>query len=314
MKHLIYFFIILNMCSSRLYSQSSETQIERKVPTLNGHMFPSVSYLRSSFIVTSLQADLGYGITSGLSLPGIMIDDHEILSFEGKILFADMDVQYHQRFTPWLSFFLSLRMAARIGNSMSTILVDGVNTISGSDIGWLVRIMKTDKFNLAGAIKLSNVTASLINVTDYFEEIINDEPYPSVIKKVPGMTAGLGLRGAYAFNPTYGLQFNADYTFGESFERGSSGRYFMGGFLGDLDFNPKHKVPIGLAMGYTISSSPAYVMDEGGISNLILGRIGYTGSDDFELGLQFTYYNAYLKSVEEKPFVKKVMLTLKFYF
>ena len=128
------------------------------------------------------------------------------------------------------------------------------------------------------------------------------------------MIASVALRGAYAFNPSYGLQANLAYCYGESLERGNSQAYFAMGVLGDLDFNPKHKVPMGLALGYTLSSAPAIVMYDGGTANLFTGKISYTGSDDFELGLQFAYYNIALRSMDEKPSVTKVMLSFKFYF
>lgn len=314
MRTLINLFIIVSVCSMTVNAQSDESQAARKRPSLNGHMFPSTNYLRSSFVVTSLQADMGMGITSTLVLPGIEIGEKEILSFEGKILFADVDIQYQQRFTPWLSLYFSLRAAGRLGTNMSTILVDGLNTITGSDIGWLIRIWESNRLNLAGTIKLSTAAGSFINVLDYFEEIINNEPYPSVVKNITGLTAGLGLRGAYAFNPSYGIQFNLDYAYGESLQRVASQSYYLAGILGDLDFNPKQKVPIGLALGYTISTSPTYVMQDGGVSNIIVGKIGYTGSEDFDLGLQFNYRNIYLNSVADKPFIRTLLLNLRYYF
>jgi hypothetical protein len=128
------------------------------------------------------------------------------------------------------------------------------------------------------------------------------------------LTAGLGLRGAYAFNPTYGLQFNMDYMYGETLVRETTQSYFAGSILGDIDFNPKQEVPIGLALGYALSTSPALVMNDGGAANLVLFKIYYTGSDDFELGLQFNMYSTYLKSIDDNAFVKKVMLGFKFYF
>jgi len=270
--------------------------------------------MRSSFINTSLQADLGFGITSVITVPGIDIGEYNILAFKGQLMFFDVDACYQQRFTPWLAMFMSLKVAGRLGTDMSTIVADGVNTLGGGDIGWLIRIAHTDRLNLSGAVSLTNITGNFINVSEYLEEVINNEPYPSVTKTVPAMFASLGLRGAYAFNPSYGLQANLAYGYGESLERGSSQGYFAIGVLGDLDFNPRRQVPIGLALGYTLSSAPTIVMSDGGPANLFLGKIAYTGSDDFDLGLQFTYYNITLRRVDDRPYVSKIMLNLKFYF
>jgi len=295
-------------------AQSDDSANEQLVPSLNGHTFLTSSHLRSSFVTTNLQADIGFGVTSKLAIPGIIIGDHEILGFEGSILFIDLNVQYQQRFTDWLSLYMNFKMAGRVGTDFSTIVADGVNTITGGDIGWLIRIKETEKFNLSGTISVNNINGSFINVANYIQEILDDVPYPSVIKKVPAMSVAAGVRGAYAFNPTYGLQFQLDMAYGESLQRGNSKGFFAAGIMGDIDFNPKCNVPIGLGLGYTRSSAPVIVMNNGGAANIITGKVGYTGSDEFELGLQFTYYNVEINSVESKPFVTKILLSLKFYF
>ncbi len=307
----IFIFII---CLNSVNAQTGTIATERKIPILNGHTFPSSSHFNGSFIATSLQADLGFGTTSSLKIPGIVIGDYEIFSFEGRILFFNTSIRYKQRFTPWLALYFSFKMAGRMGTDISTIMADGVNTLGGGDIGWLVKILKNDKFNLSGTISVKNLTGNFINVKDYFSDIINNNPDPSVTQKIPATILGIGIRGAYAFNPTYGLQFIADFDYGESFERSETRGFFAGGILGDVDFLPKHNVPVGLALGYSLTNTPEIVMSDGGVSNLITGLIGYTGSDDFELGLQYTYYNVKLKSVDQKPFLSKIILTLKFYF
>lgn len=314
MKKLIYIIAISILFFNTGITQPETELIESKVPSLNGHAFPSLGPFRSSFITSSLHANLGFGNTSSIEIPGIILDDYELFAFEGKILFVSIDVQYQQRFNSWLALFVSFKMAGRLGTDMSTILADGVNTLSGGDIGWLVKIKQSRKFNLSGSIRLLSITGNFINVSDYFKDIIENNPNPSVIKKVPAKSIGIGIEGAYAFNPTFGLQFHTEYAYGESFVRGKTDGFFLAGVVGDIDFMPKHNVPVGLALGYTITSAPEIVMSDGGFSNLINAKIGYTGSKDFELGLQYTYYNVEIKSVEEKPFVSKFLLVLKFYF
>lgn len=318
MRKLIYLLIILTAYSGSVVAQASDStsisSSQQKCQVLNGHRFPSTSYMRSAFISTALQADFGFGITSELEMPGIPVGDYEILSFTGQLVYVDMDVQYQQRFTPWLALFFSAKMAGRLGSDMSTILADGVNTLAGGDIGWLIRVKQTEKFLLSASFKVTNIKGNFINIPEYFEEVINDEPYPSVIKQVPGLSAGVGLRSAYAFNPTYGLQLSLGYQYGETLERGTSQGYYAGSILGDIDFNPKQEVPVGLALGYALTSSPVIVMSDGGIANLFLFKVDYTGSNDFELGLQFNMYSTYLKSIDDNVFVKKAMLSFKFYF
>lgn len=314
MKKLTIYIILFLFSSSAIFAQTEISSTKKKVPTLNGHTFPSSSHFNSSFISTNLHADLGFGTTSNLKIPGIIIDDNEILSFEGKILFFNMAVQYQQRFTPWLALYFSLQASGRLGTDMSTILADGVNTLSGGNIGWLIRITHSKKFNLSGNIDVKNLSGNFINVSDYFKDLINNVSDPSVTKKTPAMAVGIGIRGAYAFNPTFGLQFQGDFNYGESFVRSTTKGYFAGGVMGDVNFLPKHNTAVGLALGYGITTSPEIVMNADGLSHLITGKIGYTGSNDFDLGIQYSYYNVELQSVEEKPFVSKILLLLKFYF
>jgi hypothetical protein len=295
-------------------AQDQTPALSLKRPELGGHAFPSLLGLRSSFINTSLMASMGFGNTSSVKIKGIMIDDYEILSFEGKMLFYDMKVQYQQRFTPWLALHFSFVAAGRVGTDMSTIMADGVNTLSGGSIGWLVRFLRTDRLNLSANVSVNRLTGNFINVTDYFSDLINNVPDPQITRKIPAMAVGAGLSGAYAFNPMFGLQFSAEYAFGESFERKKNEGYFFTAIAADADFNPRHRVPIGLAVSYTLSSAPEIVLSDGGLSNMAMVGASYTGSEEFELGLQYTYYNVDIQSAKDNLFVGKIMLLMKFYF
>lgn len=314
MKNLIYIIIITLIFFDTGNAQSQTSSSDKKVPNLYGHAFPSIGHLRSSFVNTSLEANLGFGLTSPVRIAGLMVDDHEIFAFEGQILFININVQYKQRFNKWLALFISFKMAGRLGTDLSTILADGVNTLVGGDIGWLIRIKQSNRFNLSGTVYVQNLTGNFMNVGDYFEDIINDQPNPEAVKKVPAMSVGAGVVGAYAFNSSFGMQFQAETAYGESLEREKSNVYYAVGIMGDVDFESKHNVPIGLALGYNVTSATEILLADGGLANLISVKVGYTGSDDFELGLQYTYYGVNLKSVEENPSVNTIMLMLKFYF
>lgn len=314
MKKLNYIFIIMLICISTAHAQTTNSNPDVKNPNLNGHVFPSLSNFRSSFVTTSLNANLGYGITSPLRIGGITIGDHELYTFEGQIIFLNMGVQYQQRFNPWLAMNITLSMVGRVGADMSTILANGVNTMSGGRIGWLIRIKQSKKFNLSGSVQITNMNGSFINVKEYFEDVVNDVPNPSLVKKVPSMSIGGGLLGAWAISKVFGLQFHGDYAYGESFVRENEGGYYSFGFNADADLNPAQKVPIGFALGYALSSAPEIMMGDSGHANLLTGKIGYTGSDEFELGIQYTYYKINLESVEGSPSVSTFTLLLKFYF
>lgn len=314
MKNII-LFTIFSLLHGLLFTQEEITNITpERSHVMHGHTFPSQSQFASSFINTKLQAAMGFGSTSLLQIPGLMIGESELFEFEGKILFVGLDVRYSQQFTPWLSLYFTLKMDARVGTDLSTIVADGVNSVSGGDVGWNIRLYRGEKLNLSTVVHVQRLTGSFINVSEYISEIINNNPYPSIINKIPAMSVGTGITGAYAFNKSFGLQFQAGLSYGESFQREDGDLYTTFGALGDVDFKPKYNVPINFALGYILTSAPEVVMSDGGYSNIFQAKIGYSGSKDYELGLQYTYYNVKISSIDEKTFVSKIILLMAFYF
>lgn len=314
MKSIFVFLIIAFSNISVIFSQHYQEINQQKIPEINGHKFLSTNQLRSPFIATSLQSNVGFGITSVIQIPGIDIGDQTVFGFQGRIFYVDFNLEYQQKFNTWLSLFLNIKMAGRVGSDVSTMIADGVNTVSGGDIGWLIKIKETEKLYLSGLIKANNITGSFINVGEYLEEVLDGNPYPSLSKKTPASSVGIGIRGAYAFNATYGLQINCEAFHGESLNRGTTDNFYRMSLLGDLDFYHKHNIPIALALGYSLSSTPEIAMDNSGLSSLYELKIGYSGSNDFELGMQYTFYEVDLKTIESTTSINKLMLGLKFYF
>lgn len=314
MKNAIKLLSTIMILSLSLAGQDHNQTINTKREVLNGHTFQSLSYFRTSFTSTHLNAQIGFGSTPALKIRGVLIDDIEILAFEGKVAFVDVGVQYQQRYTPWLAMYLNGTLAARIGTDLSTIVADGVNSMNGFKIGWLLRIKQSKKLNLSANIHVANVTGSFMNVAQYIDDLINGNPNASLTKKVPTMVVNVGLNGAYAFNPTWGIQFFGDFAYGESFERGRSQGYYSLGISGEVDFKPKYNVPVALALGYVTTTDPESISADSGRSNIFLGKIGYSASKEFELGLQFSYFDVNLKSVDQKTYVSRITLMLKFFF
>jgi hypothetical protein len=313
MKKFIFIFVFIFLVGEIAAQSDSKTDL-KKIPTLNGHSFPSMMHFKSSFINTSIYAALGIGTTSLLQYEGVTIGDYTILQFQGKIMFVDAEVQYQQKINSWLALYLNFAFAGRMGTEMSTILVEGVNTLSGVDIGWLIKIKQSKKLNLSGSIYLRSYKGNFISVSKYVEDIINDVPDPGVTKNVPAMSAGAGLQGAYAFNNMFGLQAHAQLLYGEAFSYDNNKAFYTFGIVGDIDFNPRQNAPVGLAIGYTLSSSPQIVMSTAEYANIFMGKINYTGSDDFELGLQYSFYKVEIDGSGKDPSVNNILLFLKFYF
>jgi hypothetical protein len=314
MKKSLLIFIIISTVSLTVTAQDTIKQPVPKAPVLNGHKFPSLAAFRSPFIVTSFEANIGIGQTSKLTIPGFDIGDYELFAFEGSLLFVGLNIQYQQRFNDWLALFFTAKLAARIGSNMSTILVDGVNTIAGGEIGWLIKIYQGRKISLSGSIGLKNITGSFINVKDYFEEIINNNPDPSITKVIPAMSLGAGLYFAYAISPTFGMQSSLGYAYGESFIRGEKTGYYHLGLAFDVDFNPAKRVPVGISLGYSLSSIPEIIFNYQPPTNILIAILSYTGSEDFELGLQYNVSEIKSANFASTGYLSLAQILFKYYF
>ncbi len=313
MKQFIILFLSIFIISAA-YSQELQSNIKARKPELSGHYFATPTIIRSSFVRTNLNARLGFGLSSTMDMPDIQIGDKVLDGFSGQILFMNLNVSYEQKFTEWLSLYTIISVSGRLGSDISTILADGVNTVSGGAIGWKVRFYQSKRLQISGVAFAKNLNGSFINIKEYINEIIDGDPFPSVTKNIPAMIAGGGVQGAYAINPTFGLQFQADVSYGESFNRAKTTTYLTGGACIDADMNPKLNVPLGLTLGYALSSSPEVVMTSDATAGIFSARLGYTGSSEYELGVMYSAYSVNIKSVDQKPGISRIQLLLKFYF
>lgn len=298
-----------------VFAQNDTTKIVLKKNMLNGHVFNSINTSKSAFINTYLNTEMSVGNTGTLNLPGIKIGDHEIFAFTGDVSFFSVDITYQQQINDWLALTLAMNLGGRLGTSISTILVDGLNTFGGGSVGWDFRLVKNKEFQMSGSLFVKNIYGSFIDVIGYVNDIIDDVPNPAVVKNIPVLNVGFGGQGAWAINQTYGLQFGADVSFGESFERGEHSIFSSANIAGDMDLMPKKRIPLGFAVGYMLSSNPEDTYLEFIYSNILSGKIAYTGSSDFDLGLQISASNVKVKSaLQNTPIIIKSQLDFKFYF
>lgn len=316
MKKILIIFSMLCIGLMQIQAQENLNNKSKnnRVHILNEHRFLSPSQFKSSFITTSLHTRLGFGSTNPITIPGIKVGQHEISQFQGQIFYFNMFVEYQQRFRPWLAMYATFGFNGRIGGDMSTILADGINTLSGGEVGWLIRLLDSKSFNLSANINVQNLKGNFINVVGYFEEIIDDNPYPSAVKSVPALSIEYGLLGAWGISPTFGLQFHSEMGYGESFERDKTKVYYSTGITFDADLMPKYKVPIGFLAGYGLSSSPEVLMNNSGVSQMISFKTAYTGSVDYELGVQYSLRTLKINSINNNTVFHNGLLVLKFYF
>jgi len=308
--------LILLMLSLTAISaqENSDHLLSSKKNGLNGHIFPSFSNFNSPFINTALRIDVGVGSSSEMTIPSMDIGGVQTPVIYGYILFAGSEVGYEQRFTPWLSLYIDAEAIGRSGTDAFSLLYDGINTISGGDIGWRVRVLQSKKFMLSGSVFVNNLSGNFINIREFVNDIINDEPYPAIAKDISVLQVGMSAMYAYAFNETWGLQGETEVAYGESFERDIEQVTIITSLFGDVDFYPKYNFPLGIGLGYMLSSAPELSMGPTSYYNIGFLKFSYTGSSDFDLGIEYMTYKLNIGNRIDDPFISRVSLALKFYF
>lgn len=315
MRRIVTVVLSLFFVLGSLVAQNDTTKIVLKKSMLNGHIFNSINTSKSAFINTYLNAELGEGNTGTLDLPGLKIGDYELLTFTGAVNFITVNINYRQKINDWLALRIGASLGGRMGSNMSTILVDGLNTFNGGSIGWDFQLIKKQKFQMSGSVFVKNINGNFIDIAGYVKDIINNIPYAKAAKNIPVLTTGIGAQGAYAFNRAYGLQFGADISYGEAFNRNQHSFYSSFNISGDLDLMPRKGIPLGFAAGYMLTSNPEDTYLEFIYTSVYSGRIAYTGSPDFDLGLQFIVNKVKLsENIEKDPLLFKTQLDFKFYF
>lgn len=313
MKRILLLILIAGIVTA-MHAQDSSAVNSSKKNLLNSHVFPSFSNFNSPFITTALNINVGGGSTSLITIPPIDIGDVQTPEVNGYIMFTGGDVGYEQRFTPWLSLYFNVKMLGRFGTDAFSLLYDGINTISGGDIGWRIRVLQSKKFILSTSFFVNNLSGNFINIKKFVNDIIENEPNPAIINNTPLLQVGLSATYAYAFNETWGLQGETKIAYGETFEWDIEHITFTGSLFGDIDFYPKHHFPLGIGLGYMLSSAPELTMGSEGFYNLALFKLSYTGSTDYDLGIEYMTYKLNIGNRIDNPFISIVSLALKFYF
>ncbi len=311
---LIGMFILFSALS--MTAQTDTVVCSVRKPVLKGHSYHFGEKVgESPFLNSYLAGSIGLGNTGTMNIPGIIVGEQEILSFLGELTFFNAYLDYRQRVNDWLALFVTYQLVGRVGTDVPSILVDGLNSLSGGSIGWLFRVYHTDRFLLTGSLSLQNMSGSFFDIVGYINDLLDSVPDPQASQRIPVMNGGLGWKAAWTLNESVGFLTDGDIFYGESFVRGARDIYFSFGIAVDIDLKPEYNVPLGFNMGYTFSSLPQNTLMEFDHTNILSLRFVYTGSNDYDLGLQFSFYRYELDNIEvRRPWVRNTALNFRMYF
>jgi hypothetical protein len=247
--------------------------------------------------VTFVRNSVGIGQARDFELPVLEIGGDEFVALSGDILFANLDFEYQQAVKEWIAARARVRVTARLGSEVSSLLASGVAASTGFELGWLIKLVRSDRAMLSANIDLSNNTSTIINILQFVDDIVEGET-PQLISTTPSVRGGGGLRFAYGVSELCGLTFFGSGGYGESIDRRAENEFFLRvGGLANFDLLPGTNVPLGLSLGYVFDTFPEGGEDVASNDNTGTLRIEYTGRNDLGLGLVLTVERLNTRSV-----------------
>ena len=281
----------LTVLTADIYSQpknrdSLTYNTDNIKPELYGHQYVINSLIQGPFLNTTFSLTSGIGTSSNYDQP-LVINGKEITGLFGQLTYGSFNAQYRQKIKDWLAFSVSANFNGQLGSQRISIITEGINIGTSLNFGWIIKAYQSKKLMLGASANISNQSVTIFNMYDFVNKIIqNGEITPdNKLVKTINLTAGLlGLSTAYAFNRTFGAIGKFNFGYGESISSVNRG-YFDAGISIDANFNPKHHIPIGFALGYDWNN---FGQEDVSIKNPqnILFKINYTGRKDFDLGVE----------------------------
>jgi hypothetical protein len=287
------------------------------IPVLGEHKFMPNSIVRDPFIKTYIRNSVGIGHALDLDIPIVEIGENQVLGLRGDLVFTSLDFEYHHAVKDWLAVWGRFNILARIGNDTQALLSQGITAATGFEFGWLFKLMRKDNTMLSLSLNLENGSATIINLLDYINKIIEgDYTYNnSLVNKVQSLRGGTGLRFAWSVSRLFGVYATGELLYGQSAEARGDSRFFynVGGVL-DFDLNAVSDLPFGILIGYGQSNLQNSGDETKGDLSTFFFRIGYNKTSDLSIGIESSYSKIPLKSIDQTVNAGLTKIMLRYYF
>lgn len=309
-----YIIAVLCISSSFSYVVGQVQNSGNKIPELNSHIFLPSTMIEDPFNNTYMDIGVGIAASGEFKYPLFEIGGDPINATRGQLMYVDVGLKYQQKIQDWASMHIKYFLVARLGTNVGTILAQGFSTINAFQIGWKIKLAERDRYRLSTTFGVSNYNGTFLSVTKFVEDIINNQPYPSLVTNVPSLTGDLGIHFAYGISSLFGLKLSYVNSIGESLERGKSTYLYSFGAVADVNFYQKYRLPLGLSFTYHVSNHPEQVFREGSISNGFNIKLAYTGTDDLVIGLNASYTFIPVADIEDNFKLAGFAFSLRYYF
>jgi hypothetical protein len=286
--------------------------------SLAGHEFVSSSFVEDPFVRTFLRTGLGFGITPEMQVPLLKVNGKTYYGEIGSLIYGVMDVEYQQAIRDWIAIRARLSVIGRMADGAQAIIAQGITLMSGFELGWRFRVAETERFSISGSAGVKNKGFTDVYLQRYIDGILeNGEilPQNKIVQSTPLLLGTVGGEGAYALSDLTGLTVSASLDYGESADRNAGDKwYYSIAAMADFNFRHHGGTPVGFVVGGRTSLSPAGAGVANGTTQLLFGRIAYTGGADFALGLDLCYEWIPIRGLEKKQgFLSAVVDTRLFF-
>jgi hypothetical protein len=299
--------------SSPVLSQDSGER-EWKAPHKNGHTFSTIGGVPDAFVRSYIRTGIGVSSTSDVDIPLGIVDGDTLFASRGSLVFANLGLEYSQTIKDWIAFRAKINVNGRLGTGTSALLTTGLSAATGFELGWLMRLLETDRGYMSLSFDVRNTNFTTIDISRFVEDIIDGED-AELVRNTPSMRAGVGLRYSHAFSPLVGLISFIDTGYGESVDRESEDEWYTRfGATVDFDLAAVNWVPIGIAVGYSQDSFPEGGADITDVVRAFLFRIGYTGREDLALGLNVSISSFPTDQLDETVSANGVTFDIRYFF
>ena len=256
-----------------------------KRPVLGPHRFIPNTVTEDPFPRTFVRNSLGIGTALDLPIiPEIVIGTDTIGAITGDLIFALLDFQYSQRIKEWMGFWATVKVRGRLGDGAGALIAEGVTLSTRFDIGWMFKFLETDRIAMSATAQVTKGSFTGMNLFSFIEGVIDSQPVP-LVRKVPTLWVGPGLRFAWGANTWLGVTASGNLMYGEGADRTKASQALWRLSAGaSLDFTSLINVPVGLVLAAQMASDdPNGESDKNSKGGLV--RIAYTGRDDFVIAL-----------------------------
>lgn len=300
----IFTLLLFSSLAAQTDTIEKGANVNTTLPMLGKHKFIVNPYVRSPFIKTYIRNTLGFGQALDLQVPIIEIEGVPLSGLRGDLLFLQVEFEYQYAVNDWLAVFGDMSVFSRFGSGAQALIAQGINATVGFELGWMLKLLKTEKVMLSATLNIWNNSGTVINLYEFIQRIIDDSGLSDdnhLVITRNFIQGGGGLRFAWAATDFLGVNGLTEFAYGESVDKRNQNEiyYYLAGSV-DFELNKVWSVPIGFAAGFKLDSFIAGSDNtiKNKITNLFL-RTAYTGRNDFLISLDITWNRMPLSQLDQ---------------